>query len=130
MRVLPLRPHHGMCLAYYKGHGYSPAFCRRMEEMLTALTAGMQVRLTVSTDCICQACPNRRGTACITEEKVARFDRDVLRACALAEGETLPFRAFAQQVQRAILETGQRERICGDCQWNSLCTGSSRWESI
>ena len=24
--VIPLRPHHGMCLAYFKGEGYSNGF--------------------------------------------------------------------------------------------------------
>ena len=24
--IIPLRPHHGMCLAYFKGEGYSNGF--------------------------------------------------------------------------------------------------------
>ena len=32
--VIPLRPHHGMCLAYFKGEGYSNGFTAHMAEML------------------------------------------------------------------------------------------------
>lgn len=28
--VIPLRPHHGMCLAYFKGEGYSNGFTAHM----------------------------------------------------------------------------------------------------
>ena len=31
---IPLRPHHGMCLAYFKGEGYSDGFSAHMQEML------------------------------------------------------------------------------------------------
>lgn len=33
-----LRPHHGLCLLNYRGHGYSDAFSVRMEETLRVLT--------------------------------------------------------------------------------------------
>ena len=29
-----LRPHHGMCLAYFKGEGYSDGFSAHMKEVL------------------------------------------------------------------------------------------------
>ncbi len=29
-----LRPHHGMCLAYFEGKGYSEGFSAHMQEML------------------------------------------------------------------------------------------------
>ena len=33
-KIIPLRPHHGMCLAYFKGEGYSNGFTAHMAEML------------------------------------------------------------------------------------------------
>lgn len=34
IKNIPLRPHHGMCLAYFKGEGYSDGFSAHMQEML------------------------------------------------------------------------------------------------
>ena len=31
---IPVRPHHGMCLAYFIGKGYSEGFSAHMEKML------------------------------------------------------------------------------------------------
>jgi len=40
-----LRPHHGMCLAYFKGEGYSDGFSAHMKDVLDELQKGMNVRL-------------------------------------------------------------------------------------
>ena len=34
---IPVRPHHGMCLAYFIGKGYSEGFSAHMEKMLHIL---------------------------------------------------------------------------------------------
>ena len=39
-----LRPHHGMCLAYFKGEGYSDGFSAHMKDVLDELQKGMNVR--------------------------------------------------------------------------------------
>ena len=47
-----------------------------------------------------------------------------------AEGEELNFLEFAQKVQKKVIDTGLREKICGDCEWNEICSEkSSRWEN-
>ena len=47
--VIPLRPHHGMCLAYFKGEGYSNGFTAHMAEMLKIFLEGKKIRLHVDT---------------------------------------------------------------------------------
>ena len=42
---LPLRPHHGMCMAYFVGRGYSDAFSVHMAALLEELEPGSPVRL-------------------------------------------------------------------------------------
>ncbi|MCD7883612.1 MAG: DUF1284 domain-containing protein [Lachnospiraceae bacterium] len=37
-RCIPLRPHHGMCLAYFEGKGYSEGFIAHMQNVLELLT--------------------------------------------------------------------------------------------
>ena len=44
-RPVLLRPHHGMCLAYFKGEGYSDGFSAHMKEVLDELQKGMDVQL-------------------------------------------------------------------------------------
>ncbi|MCD8382195.1 MAG: DUF1284 domain-containing protein [Clostridiales bacterium] len=126
--ALPLRPHHGMCLAYYQGEGYSPAFTRAADRLLSRLTEeNPTVRLTVAADVMCATCPNRRGDECAGTGNASRYDRAVLELCGLEDGVALPFRTFAALVQRHILAPGKRETICGGCRWDRLCHGPGRW---
>ena len=43
-KIIPLRPHHGMCLAYFKGEGYSGGFTAHMAEMLKLFLSGWDLR--------------------------------------------------------------------------------------
>ena len=37
---LPLRAHHGMCLAFFEGKGYSDGFTAHMRDILHSLKGG------------------------------------------------------------------------------------------
>lgn len=126
--VIPLRPHHGMCLAYFKGEGYSNGFTAHMAEMLKIFLEGKKIRLHVDTDEICSACPNNLGGHCEAGDKVAEYDNAVLEKCGLKAGQTLHFSEFTKKVQEKILAMDKRKEICGNCQWNSICEEQkSRW---
>lgn len=129
-RVLSLRPHHGMCLAYYQGYGYSEDFTRHTDQVMACLLENPTVRLTVSTDEVCSACPKNSGGRCINGDKVARHDWAVLEACGLSEGDTLPFLTFARLVQEELFDSGKRETVCRGCQWAHLCVGPGRWAGL
>lgn len=116
-----LRAHHGMCLAYFRGAGYSEGFTAHMAAVKERLEQGASVLLTGGADEICEACPNRRGDQCQTAEKVGRYDDGVFAACGLRPGDSLPYSEFAQLVRKKILCTGLRQSICGDCEWSDLC---------
>lgn len=127
-QTYPIRPHHGMCLAFFIGNGYSNEFTAHMQEMLDLFTKGADVCLTVKTDEICSACPNNSQGICEAAEKVKRYDNAVLAECGLKEGQKLAFPEFTEAVQKKIIETGKRTKICGDCQWNRICQEQpSRW---
>ena len=126
-----LRPHHGMCLAYFKGEGYSDGFSAHMKEVLDNLQNGdgMDVQLHVGTDEICSACPNNKDGQCTDSALVEKYDNAVLEACGLADGELLDFDDFTAKVQKVLLASGQRTEICGGCKWNDICESEkSRWE--
>ena len=92
-----------------------------MTEKKAALEHNPPVRLTTQADEICCACPNNRFGRCLSAEKAARYDREVLARCGLTSGEVLPYRELEKRVLENILLPGCREEICGDCQWTALC---------
>lgn len=122
MSVYKIRAHHGMCLYFFQGRGYSGEFVENMSKKKAVLEENPEIHLTDSPDDICAACPNRLTENCA--EKASRYDREVLRRCGLSVGERLPYREFSRKVIETILRRGVRAEICGDCQWSSLC----RWE--
>jgi hypothetical protein len=118
---IKIRPHHGMCLAYFQGKGYSEGFTGHMQEMKERFETDPQVKLVVETDEICSACPNNEKETCASARKVEGYDRAVLEYCGLKEGQELSFLSFSRQVREQILAKGRRLEICGDCGWDSLC---------
>lgn len=126
-----MRPHHGMCLAYFAGEGYNNDFAGHMGRILSELQKqpDKTVRLITGTDIFCAACPNNNGGVCAKPELTAAYDRAVLARCGVTEGAELPFQTFTGLVQARILAPGYRRNICGQCQWDDLCsTQPSRWE--
>ena len=122
MRVYNLRAHHGMCLYFFRGKGYSGQFVENMGKMKAVLEENPTIRLMDSPDDICAACPNKATEPCA--EKASRYDREVLRRCGFSVGDTLSYEDFSKKVVETILRPGVRGTICGDCQWSSLC----HWE--
>ena len=119
-----LRAHHGLCLCFFQGKGYSGEFGKNMTEKRMALERNPPGRLTDQTDEICRACPNNQSGQCLSAEQALRYDREVLAPCGPTPGEVLPSRALEARVLETILIPGHREEICGDCQWTALC----RWK--
>lgn len=120
---MKIRPHHGMCLAFFVGEGYSGSFTAHMARVRERLRReDPEVCLCLGTDEICSRCPNNESGLCSAGEKVDRYDRTVLERCGLTPGQRIRWSRFSRLVKERILSAGQREIICGDCQWNGLCT--------
>ena len=120
---MELRPHHGMCFQFYEGKGYSEDFTDHMGRVIAQLEKdpSQEVKLTVATDVVCANCPNNDEGSCTTLEKVTRYDKEVLKACNLVEGEEISFAKFTQLVRSEIIDKGLRSSICGDCSWDYIC---------
>ena len=127
--VIPLRAHHGLCLRFFQGKGYSGAFVENMAQKKAMLEENPLVRLTDQADEICRACPNNLSGQCESAEKVRRYDREVLSRCGLTVGDVLPYRELTERVRKTILLPGHREEICGDCQWTDLCQCLPCWKT-
>lgn len=121
MSIYPLHPHHGLCITYFEGKGYSPEFTAHMTAVIRALSDSSLVRLTLGEDVICTYCPNIRNHQCIHHNKVLRFDQAVLTVCGLQEGQVLRWEDFRNVVDRLIISKGILSTICGDCRWRTIC---------
>lgn len=119
--MIEIRAHHGMCLSYFEGKGYSNDFVSHMSDIQKELEKNPKVRIKNRTDEICRCCPNKKEDICETEEKVNAYDNQVMDLCGLKLGEEMNWNFFRLLVEEKILHANKREEICGDCQWNSIC---------
>ena len=119
--IYELRAHHGMCVCFFKGKGYSDEFTAHMSKIVTQLQAGATVRLVAETDIVCEKCPKNQSGICQTADLVKEYDGQVLARCGLQEGTVIPFADFQKLVLERIIHAGEREKICGNCQWNDIC---------
>lgn len=120
-QVYKIRAHHGMCLCFFRGKGYSDDFIRNMTDRKRELMRNPVICITRQADIICAICPNNADGVCTAEEKVAEYDRQVMTRCNLSEGDCMPFLDFERLVRERILFCDKRKEICGNCQWDSLC---------
>ena len=116
-----IRPHHGMCIAFFQGKGYSNKFTAHMSEMIHKLENNPTICITTHTDANCLKYPNNIQGICEAESKVAEYDRQVLQRCSLRDGTIMSYADFKKTVYENILLPGKREEICGNCQWNEIC---------
>lgn len=124
--VISLRPHHGLCLQFFEGKGYSDGFTAHMGQVKAFLEAGARITVTEADDEICSRCPNRKGHGCISDEKVRSYDRKVLEICGLAGGEQMTWEVFRELVKEKIIHGAGRALVCPDCQWQEICEEKER----
>lgn len=116
-----IRPHHGLCLQFFEGKGYSDEFTAHMTYVKNMLENGRRAIVVQEADDICSACPNRRDSGCVSDDKVNLYDSRVMEACGLKAGREMCWEEFADLVHQKIILTGKRKRICPDCQWSRIC---------
>ena len=118
-----LRPHHGMCFQFYEGKGYSEDFTDHMGRIIREMEEDPSriIRLEAATDIVCANCPNNDNGTCTSPDKVADYDREVLKVCGLAEGEEISYAQFTALVKEKIIDAGIRRKICGNCCWDHIC---------
>lgn len=118
-----LRPHHGLCIQFYEGKGYSKDFTKKMDELVDLIETNpnMLIQLYSDVDVLCESCPNNKDSRCITYEKVKRFDEMVLSYCNINFWDIISIRDFLQLVRTEILDKRLQPSICSDCEWYSIC---------
>ena len=121
MQSYKLRPHHGLCTAFFEGKGYSSDFTANMKNMINMLESlDPNVALTVGTDIICGKCPNNLNSIC-RSPKPPIYDEKVLEITGLSENNILKWSVFRSTVREKIITSGRLNEVCGDCQWYEIC---------
>ncbi len=120
-KPLPIRAHHGMCLAFFEGKGYSDGFTAHMGDVLHTLKEDTPIQVCREKDIICKACPNLQNGICASESIVNFYDDRVLELCELHPGQHMTWGTFSGLTADRILRPGLRSSICGRCQWDDIC---------
>ncbi len=126
-RTVHLRPHHGLCMLNFTGHGYDEQFTEAMTDLTERLKRSPDTFLTLTDGCddLCLHCPNREQDEC-NSEKPAQFDRNVLSRISFSSGQTLRWSDLMRQT--SALNTGHLRDTCPDCEWLELCESVSKKE--
>ena len=119
--LVTLRPHHALCVLFFEGKGYSPAFIENMTAILAE--PSQMVHITMGCDSLCRDCPHNQDGICDDEVKVAQFDQQVLDLSGeIFQDEQAKFLSeFCQSVYDTILRQGRLAEVCGECEWAPLC---------
>lgn len=121
-KTIKLRAHHGMCLAFFEGRGYSSSFTAHMQAILFHLEQENPcLEVITEADSICTACPHLANGICENAELVQGYDRQVLSLCGMEEDSLSDWKSFSARVIKHILSQGKRRSICGSCQWDAIC---------
>ncbi len=120
-KFLKIRAHHGMCLHFFEGKGYNDEFTGHMQKIYEKMQENPEIELVVQGDEICKKCPNLENGICKTQELVLGYDKEVLKKCGLVKDMKISWKDFSKLVEERIIFSGERQNICGNCQWSSIC---------
>lgn len=121
MSSFNVRAHHGLCVTFFEGKGYSDSFTTNMAEKKALLEKDPIVTIVDHADEICEACPHNNGGVCSSLGKVAKYDSAVLERCGIESGTKLHWSDFVKLVSERIIGAKKLYEVCGDCQWYSIC---------
>lgn len=120
--MFKLRPHHGICIGFFQGKGYSDEFTEHMTDTIKYLEENNpQICVTSSTDEICRACPNNIKGQCNGYEKVSAIDKRCLDAVNIKDKTIINYKDYKALIKEKILDKAIGINICKDCQWTDLC---------
>ncbi|OGI23661.1 MAG: hypothetical protein A2287_06865 [Candidatus Melainabacteria bacterium RIFOXYA12_FULL_32_12] len=121
MSYINLRPHHFLCIPGYKGYGYSKKFEVNMEKVIKSLTQGVNVKITLGNDDICEHCLSPNSSLC-SQAYTEKLDSTVMGILGLKEGEVVDFQEKID-VLKKIMTPLAHQKICKQCVWmkKGLC---------
>ncbi len=124
-----LRPHHGLCILSFTGHGYSEDFTNHMTSLVSMLRSCPETLVQIQKGCdfLCSHCPHRqssKGADVCQSMNPALFDENVLRSTGFSYGQVLTWKAFSDKT--SLLLSHHLEETCPGCEWLSFCRKFSK----
>lgn len=126
MTVRSFRAHHFMCIATYRGKGYSADFVENMNRVWAAAKAGEVgvVQATAEADPICGACPHLQDTAdpvsCRFHASISSRDRKMIAAMGWEENQQVSFADVMDDVHARHRDL--MDKVCTGCDWVPICS--------
>lgn len=128
-----LRPHHLICLQFFRGEGYDTRFIDNLTEVIgRARDAGVIV--VSGADDVCGACPGLGSDQRCTdphagEAEVTRIDALASELLALAPGDVTSLALVAEMLSEDAVAVGRwRYEACDGCTWEEVCDAG--WKGL
>jgi hypothetical protein len=118
--MIKFRPHHFLCTLCFKGKGYSNAFVKNYQRLVSMLKTDAgddaAIQVVFEADIICSPCPHKRGTGCQTQDKINLLDQKHAEALGLNENEIITWGEAKRRIQEKI-SLEKFNQICAACEW-------------
>ncbi|MGP3667201.1 MAG: DUF1284 domain-containing protein [Candidatus Bathyarchaeota archaeon] len=120
--LIKIRPHHLVCLTFFRGKGYNLNFVRNVKRILREVEKSTAVVVVVEgCDDVCLECPHRTGVKCMkskdSDEEVRLMDLIWLKELNLNYGEKLE----TLKIVKGRITLNKLKNVCGKCEWLSVC---------
>lgn len=119
--MIPLRPHHALCITFFQGKGYSDRFVENMTEFVASLK-GKTLLLVTEPDAVCSACPHLLENC----PNAKKYDKLAARICEVEFDKAVPAEQLFEMVMDKIVLPDKLEQVCGDCEWFSTCSQAAK----
>ena len=126
--MIRFRGHHLVCLHFFHGEGYSPAFISNLENALdSVLLEGVEA--CEGADDICVKCPSLREAGCGYSEnadtEIRKMDRLAMDLLGMHTGELLQWDELEGRLAGIFGQWFQA--CCFQCNWRPACERNGKW---
>ena len=117
-----LRGHHLICLQFFEGEGYSPAFVANLCAVMERLQESSAV-VVIGSDDVCEACDSLFEGVCTLEPNgesgIRELDDRALSLLSVEPGQSVTLAEMRERLApRAAL---WRAGSCAECAWFAIC---------
>lgn len=120
-----LRGHHLLCVHGFQGMGYSPAFIKKMEEIVREIrdhSLDFPIQVLIDLDEACSACPHKGQNFCNakegSDEHVKGMDGKVLHHLGLTPGQSYLKSELIKRTRERV-HPEDLDTLCAGCSWIS-----------
>lgn len=117
-----IRAHHGLCIQFFEGKGYSQQFVLKMKDVIENLNKNPYIQIVADKDIICYSCPNLENGVCNSQHKVSTIDKKVLSICGLDKDTIIKSDDFFKIVKEKIIKSNKLNYVCSNCEWFNICS--------